>query len=491
MYNLTLSRLLFPDKLPIITPARDTKYRVDVMYKDNLKLTTERLVTQMYSKETSFNEKKKTTASTLSGISALNTHHLGRSGGSGSGSGSNIIAATPGNISGDLVLQELRRHSIAAVMYTEKTLPQLRSFVTELQTRSTDVTLSAQQIVECSSLVSHWAVSPSMGIKGSATGPLSHDESTTSGVVSVLCNFLSDHLHQHYLHKRAGNTWSFEHTANVLFNLQHVKDGISRKGNSKSKIGKDNGRGVQAFRQFVLKIERSRPEPRQSVEEPLSRGPPGSPESAVSLQQIARAAAGLQSSSTSDGFWLLAGKLQQYNKEQLSLPLGHRNITTSNNSAHISAQVRDILSLFHVLKHHSIGVHAKNKTELKAYLKALTSIVSSDGFRSLPLTLEHYYGDIIAHLGGFCGKSKEEVVLLQAVEAVLTATAVPVSEPVQAPLLVPSLRSSCRAVAGLQGMSNTVPAVKSILKHVSESIAASHTSLSADMLVSVLNGEHM
>jgi hypothetical protein len=471
---------------PTVTVTSDdsNKYVVDVITKENIKYITERANTKLNPKDISVSINK-VLSSSCNVTAAAGNDRSSRT------SSNSAIFAAPGKICGESVIKELRGCSIAVVMNQNESMNRLLHLITQLQQqRGGDIAvLSPQQIVECTSFLRHMAVSPSSFSPSSSS---SSSGSSNSGVTlqpfrnhslvptvaSALCHFLSEQVRS-----VPEQVWSFEHLASILFNLKHVSGGRGTDGNPE----------VLALIQTILQATSPANVSLQS--EGKGAGVP----LGVFVRHLARAASGLElmpseHSVTKDSFKLLADALQQYTEGSVL----HHSIQSAEdmNGSVIATQTREMLSLFHTLKHHKIkGIKKTQNKELKAYMKSLVELMSSDLFQSLPITLENVYSDVLANLSNLHGRSGEEVALLKAIRATIkritttatTTTATPGdgSRPVGS---TPSLAASCRAMEGIRGLSSADRAVQAILRQVASSIESSHGSLTADMLTSVFRG---
>lgn len=469
--------------------SNGSKYRLDVVSKDNMRVTTERIREQPIIRYSSLNRLRSSfPLKQLTGP----VHKV------------NDGAAVLIDLTcGENIWKELERLLIAAVMNKGDGLAshQFLSFVTCLQKNAGGVSLSAQQIVHCSEFLSKLSVSPSSAVKRSVSliTPFRDVSDLAPSIISSLSHFLAGQM-KLLDEKNQRGMWSFEHTSSVLFNMRQVYNGIpshstrltagSVHPHRRSGGGTEDASGVEEMINTLMLLQ-------SQAREPIS----GSVHEPVTLRQISRMAAGValmpaNYPATGAVLQLLAYKLDSVVTQSAESPPSiHSPSLTEGCGSQLkslsvppsaAAQARDMMSLFDVLKHHQIaGVKNSKSKELKGYIKGLANVLKSDTFLSSSVTLEGVYMGVVGSLGGFHGRSSEEVLLINAVQRVVLQQ----QSSSSSSLSTPSLSASCQALAGLRGLSSADAAVRSLLSSVSKSIASSQTALSVDMLTGALKGK--
>jgi hypothetical protein len=369
---------------------------------------------------------------------------------------------------GKEIVTRLHRLSIAAVMNEQRGIPQLHDFIVNMQSRVDDISLSADQVEACTALLGRLVDPPSSVVRSSVSLQSSRCHPLSGTVTSSLCSFLRNSVQKLSIESSLHpGIWTFDHTADILFNLKSMSSHDIAGNKDHVDLISD-----------ILHIHKNLAPESGTADTDIMTSIP----EVISLRSLSRAAAGLQRLPadhrvTKDCFRLVAEKLQQY---CLQKPHRDNSVTTPDSLA----VYRDTLSLFRALKHQTIvGPKRHHSPELKAYVSGLASALSSERFQSLPGTVDGIYNDVISNLKNLKGKSREEAALLKSINGILLKY-----ERNSSSGSIPSMKTCCNAVEGLQSMSSVDSTVRSLLTHLTNSINMSQSSMTSSMFSSILRG---
>ena len=343
-------------------------------------------------------------------------------------------------ITGNDIVNKIHKYIMNIVLYNNK-VSELKKFINDLDDKLNDIVLLKHHVVDCTNLFSALLVSPSeRNISHINKNFISHQQDVESvKLIDSICGVLNKHVK-----KLECSNWTFQEVANLYYNLKDFSG--------------DN-KGVHQLLSSSL----------ESLNNSMTRDVDGDISNVI--HNVAKTSSGLARMSINEettrrGYQLLADKLKDCSN--------NNNDQQEGNIHQLNARIRDVVSLFHSLQHHVV-----NCKELLSYIKNLTRFMSSDYVKNLPLTQNHILGDMMFSMKNMNLKNKEERVLLKTLNSLLLSNE---------SRMISSLKSSCRALEGLQNMYDMDENVKCSIVHISRNIDQSQSSISSEILLSVMKG---